>query len=53
MFDERDLVAFANYCLSDYRRSLIASHPELDNHEDRVKEVSDADFQNWLESQGE
>ena len=52
-FNKKDLVSFGNYLGSDERRKLYEDHPEnerLEPVEDRLKEVSHADFENWMRS---
>ena len=52
-FSKKDLIDFGNYLLSDKRIQLVRDHPEkLDNAllKERLREVSHADFENWLES---
>jgi tRNA A22 N-methylase len=50
-FTEKQLVAFGNYLLSDERNEMIEKHPELkDTVEQRKKEVSHADVENWKET---
>lgn len=48
-FTEEDLVSFGNYMVSDLRREMYESHPDLkdENIEERLKSVSDADLANW------
>lgn len=50
-FNKKDLVAFGNYLLSDKRRESFKSHPQpVGTLEDRLKQISHADVENFLES---
>jgi len=52
-FQKEDMVSFGQYLLSEERRELFKSHPELGetNLEERLAEVTDADIENWLAKQ--
>lgn len=49
MYTEKHLVEFGNYVLSNYRKNLIDTHPELTlpDKEAAYSNVSDADLANW------
>lgn len=51
-FTASDLVSFGSYLLSEDRRKLIVNHPgfKSDSIQGRLKQVSDADIQNWKKS---
>lgn len=53
-FNRKDLVKFGNYLLSDERTGLILDHPISYEYpegvQDRLKQVSHADVENFLES---
>jgi hypothetical protein len=48
-FNKKDLVSFGNYLLSEERKDLFASHPELGSTKltFRLSCVHDSDFDNW------
>lgn len=51
LFDERDLVSFGMYMISDQRKDSIKNNPEITNNETRkaiLKTVTQFDFNNWL-----
>jgi len=51
LFDERDLVSFGMYMISDQRKESIKNNPEITNNELRkmlLKTVTQFDFNNWL-----
>ena len=51
LFDERDLVSFGMYMISDYRKESIKNNPEITNNQTRkelLKTVTQYDFNNWL-----
>ena len=49
-FEEKDLVSFGEYLLSDERKDIILNHPELtDRGNDALKDVYQADLANWVE----
>jgi hypothetical protein len=50
-FNRKDLVSFGNYLLSEERKtrySLIDSEIQVD---ERLKHVSHADIENWIETE--
>lgn len=51
-FTESQLVSFGEYLLSNKRRELFASHPELldKNLDDRLSVVHHSDVYNWLQN---
>lgn len=51
-FNKKDLVAFGNYLLSDKRKELITKRSDIskESKEFRLKQVSHADVENFLES---
>lgn len=51
-FSKQDLIDFGHYLLSDERTEMIINHPDQNNLLviGRLKNVSHADFENWLES---
>lgn len=50
-FSIKELIAFGNYLLSNERNEMIEKHPELKEIvEQRKKEVSHADVENWKET---
>jgi len=51
LFDERDLVSFGMYMISEQRKESIKNNPEITNNETRkaiLKTVTQFDFKNWL-----
>ena len=48
-FTRTDLVSFGNYLLSNERKELFESHPDLgsENLEERLSEVNHSDIENW------
>lgn len=51
LFDERDLVSFGMYMISEQRKDSIKNNPEITNNETRkaiLKTVTQFDFNNWL-----
>lgn len=51
LFDERDLVSFGMYMISEQRKESIKNNPEITNNESRkaiLKTVTQFDFNNWL-----
>jgi hypothetical protein len=51
LFDERDLVSFGSYMISEERRKSIENNPEITRKEDKdriLKVVTQFDFNNWL-----
>lgn len=51
LFDERDLVSFGMYMISEQRKESIKNNPEITNNETRkaiLKTVTQFDFNNWL-----
>lgn len=51
LFDERDLVSFGMYMISEQRKDSIKNNPEITNNEVRkaiLKTVTQFDFNNWL-----
>ena len=49
-FDEKDLVSFGEYLLSDIRRNTILEHPEFKGKtEEDLKIVYHIDLLNWSE----
>lgn len=51
LFDERDLVSFGMYMISEQRKDSIKNNPEITNNEARkaiLKTVTQFDFNNWL-----
>ena len=51
LFDERDLVSFGMYMISEQRKESIKNNPEITNNETRkaiLKTVTQYDFNNWL-----
>lgn len=48
-FNKKDMVSFGNYLLSEKRKDLFASHPELGSTKltERLSFVHDSDFDNW------
>lgn len=51
-FEEKDLVSFGEYLLSDERKELILNHPEFEGRgEEALKDVYDADLGNWSAKQ--
>lgn len=51
LFDERDLVSFGMYMISDARKKSIEDNSEITNEEVRkqiLKTVTQFDFNNWL-----
>lgn len=58
-FNRKDLVSFGSYLLSERRKAryeamnqtAIERGGSLEPAEDRLKEVSHADLENWLEEQ--
>jgi hypothetical protein len=52
-FNKKDLISFGQYLLSEERTEKIVNHPEASKMApvvERLKEVHDADYQNWQES---
>lgn len=51
LFDERDLVSFGMYMISEQRKESIKNNTEITNNETRkaiLKTVTQFDFNNWL-----
>jgi hypothetical protein len=51
LFDERDLVSFGAYMISDTRRKSIEENPDIKSKEEMdkvLKMVTQFDFNNWL-----
>lgn len=51
LFDERDLVSFGMYMISEQRKESIKNNPEITNNETRkaiLQTVTQFDFNNWL-----
>jgi len=51
-FNKTDMISFAEYMVSEERTQRIINHPEAATMapvEDRLKQVHNADFQNWME----
>ena len=51
LFDDRDLVSFGSYMISDQRKESIKNHPEITSNQERkelLKVVTPFDFNNWL-----
>jgi hypothetical protein len=51
LFDERDLISFGMYMISEQRKESIKNNPEITNNETRkaiLKTVTQFDFNNWL-----
>ena len=51
LFDERDLVSFGRYMISEQRKDSIKNNTEITNNETRkaiLKTVTQFDFNNWL-----
>ena len=51
LFDERDLVSFGMYMISEQRKDSIKNNPEITNNEVRkaiLKTVTPFDFNTWL-----
>ena len=51
LFDERDLVSFGMYMISEQRKDSIKNNTEITNNETRkviLKTVTQFDFNNWL-----
>lgn len=49
-FEEKDLVSFGEYLLSEERTNMILDHPEFqDRSTDALKDVYEADLANWAE----
>lgn len=49
-YDEKDLVSFGNYLLSEERRETLKSNPNFPDGElleERLSDVHHADFENW------
>lgn len=49
-YDEKDLVSFGNYLLSEERREVFKNNPNFPNGElleERLSEVHHADVENW------
>lgn len=50
-FEEKDLVSFGEYLLSDERTKIILENKELESEgKDALKSVYHADLYNWMES---
>jgi hypothetical protein len=48
-FDEKDLISFANYCLSPLRRKIfIEQGISEDKVDELLKTVNPADLKNWF-----
>jgi len=47
MYEEKDLISFGSYLLSDERNKRILETPGLIPVEERKKLVHDADLKNW------
>lgn len=51
-FEEKDLVSFGEYLLSDERKQMILDNPEFENRsEDDLKIVYHADLFNWANAE--
>lgn len=53
-YNEKDLVSFGNYLLSEERKISYKQNPNFPNEkrlEERLSEVSHADLCNWTEKQ--
>jgi len=51
-FEEKDMVSFGEYLLSDERKELILNHPEFEGRtEEALKDVYEADLTNWSRKQ--
>jgi hypothetical protein len=52
-FNKKDLISFGKYLFSDERRQLFLDRQEIGTNipdlEDRIREISHADFNNWKE----
>ena len=51
-FNKTDMISLAEYMVSEERTQRIINHPEaasMTTVAERLKQVHDADFQNWLE----
>ena len=51
-FNKTDMISFGEYMVSQERTDRIINHPEAASMapvEDRLKQVHDADYANWLE----
>lgn len=46
-FEEKDLVSFGNYLLSDERKTIFKKHPTDLSLEERLSNVHDPDLANW------
>jgi len=50
-FTKEDIISFGQYMVSEERTQNIINHPNAANMapvEDRLKQVHDADYANWL-----
>ena len=51
LFDEKDLVSFGMYMISDQRKESITNNPEIDDENLKqalLKTVTQYDFNNWI-----
>ena len=51
-FNKTDMISFAEFMVSEERTQNIINHPNASTMApvaDRLKQVHDADYQNWLE----
>ena len=51
MFSKEDIISFGEYMVSEERTQNIINHPDAKHMapvEDRLKQVHDADYENWL-----
>lgn len=51
-FNKSDMISFGEYMVSEERTQWIINHPDaatMPPVDDRLKQVHDADYQNWLE----
>ena len=54
-YDEKDLVSFGNYLLSEERKEAFKNNPNFQNGElleERLSAVHHADFENWKAKMG-
>jgi hypothetical protein len=49
-FNRKDLVSFGNYLLSEERKTRFEQIESETPVEERLKQVSHADVENWIES---
>lgn len=52
MTEEKDLVSFGKYLLSEKREKRLKSSPGVVPYKERFRDVHDADIANWRDEQG-